>query len=313
MHHWLLSLLIFVSQLSIASEVFVERSDSGISGPPYKEILAEMDKLAIEYPGLVTVHQYGQSVKGRPLKLLLVKKSFSLGMDHPTLLMTGSTHGNEYLNIEDRLPREILKLSKTAGPVANFLTAGGAYIFVPILNPDGYETRSRYNANGADLNRDWDVEPANHSGFEEIETRSLADYLRKLTVTAQLDLRITVDYHCCIGALLHPWSYKSSALPKADLAQHQTIGRSAEKLLKVEHGTTPQILGYSPLGTTKDYYYAEYGALAFTYEGRYDQENKHFDKHVNWWIDMSDFALKNHRAVIGIAKKTKKTTQTLAD
>src|SRR4051812_17842519 len=76
-------------------------SDSGIRGPKYEQILADMDALRARYPHLVTVIDYGKSKEGRTLRLLVIMKEGRTDMEHPTLLMSGSTHGNEYLNIED--------------------------------------------------------------------------------------------------------------------------------------------------------------------------------------------------------------------
>lgn len=275
-----------------------DRSNSGITGPSYASILKDMERLRETYPGLVQLKDYGRSVQGRTLRMMIVSKP-SLLARRPALLMTGSTHGNEYLNLEDRIPEEVLKLSSKTGPIARFINGGGAYIFVPILNPDGYEARSRFNANRVDLNRDWDVGPASHKGFKEVETRVLAETLKSMRKDG-FDLAITVDYHCCIGALLHPWSYTTGPLPKSDLNRHISVGNAADKVLNIDVGTTPEILGYAPLGTTKDYYYAEYGALAFTYEGRYKKENQYLSSHVAWWQHMSEMIAREiRRPVVG--------------
>ena len=264
-------------------------SDSGIFGPKYSEILTKIQKWQQTYPTISKVVDYGKSVEGKVLRMLVVSKPGKF-RSRPTILMTGSTHGNEYLAIEDTLPEELLKQSAPGSDteVEAFLNRGGTLLFVPILNPDGYDARERENARGVDLNRDWDVKPANFKGFKEVETKLLAAKIKELASRnrAPVQLKLTVDYHCCAGALLYPWSYTTSALPVDALKAHQSIGDLSESLLGAEHGTTGEILGYYPMGTTKDYYYAEYGALAFTFEGRYKEENKLLAKHVKWWTSM---------------------------
>ena len=244
-----------------------------------------METWQSQYGDLAKIIDYGKSVRGRTLRMLLVMKQRQQEMSiHPTLLMSGSTHGDEYLNIEDRLPEEILRKSRNDGPVRDFLNQGGAFIFVPILNPDGYEARTRENANGEDLNRDWDVTPAGFKGFREIETKSLAEKIQALTQSPyNLRIEMTVDYHCCVGAILYPWSYTKAPLPPLDLAAHIQVSEIAKEALDIGHGTTNDILGYMPVGTTKDYYYDHYGALSFTFEGRYESENMLLPKHVQWW------------------------------
>lgn len=271
---------------SYAQSIELGYSDSGIRGPKYEQILSQLDELKRRNPHYVEVVEYGKSVKGRPLRLVTVMKRGFTGR-RPSLLMSGSTHGNEYLNIEDRLPEEILKRAGKRGAVGQFLDNGGAFVFIPILNPDGYESRSRENAHGVDLNRDWDVPPANFKGFKEKETRLLAEELEVLRAQHNLKYEITVDYHCCIGALLHPWSFKEDwTISKDQISRFQEVGAMVTRHLKVNVGTTGQILGYHPSGTTKDYYFQRYQALSFTYEGKHREEANYFPQHIAWWEEM---------------------------
>jgi succinylglutamate desuccinylase len=282
----LLSILAFItlSHIAMADVIW---SDSGVRGPKYSEILTQLENLKKSYPDLVTVVDYGKSVRGRVLRMVTVMKKTTVNFERPTLLMSGSTHGNEYLNIEDRLPAEMLKKSNKTGAVGQFLDQGGAFVFIPILNPDGYESHSRENAHGVDLNRDWDVPPAGFKGFKEKETRELADQLEKLRKEQHLKFEITVDYHCCIGALLHPWSFKDGPLVSQEqINRFKEVGAMVTRHLDVNVGTTGQILGYHPSGTTKDYYFQKYQALSFTYEGKHQTEPAQFAQHVAWWEEM---------------------------
>ncbi len=225
----------------------------------------------------------------------------------PTLLMSGATHGNEYLNIEDRLPEELLAKANLKGPVSRFLNEGGVYLFIPILNPDGYDTRTRENAKGVDLNRDWDVKPVEYKGFKQQETRFLAERLDQLKKTHGLRYLVTVDYHCCSGALLHPWSYEQApALTAVEKERHQAVGEIVAKDLQVEYGTTGDILGYFPVGTTKDYYFDHYKAAAFTYEGRHRQEHQYLAVHVKMWQNITALVLGESEEPGSIAAPAKK-------
>lgn len=277
------------------------RSDSGITGPKYSEILNQFSRLQSQYSDHATLIEYGKSVQGRPLKMLLVTRKDSFDTEKPAMLMTGSTHGNEYLNIEDRLPAELLKKSLFAGPVSEYLERGGTFIFVPIINPDGYEARRRKNANGVDLNRDFDAAPAGYKAFKEEETRLLSIALETLREQLLLKYVATVDYHCCVGAILHPWGYKKEKIPAPDLQSHLAYGEIAKRHLNIEVGTTGDILGYYPLGTSRDYYYDRYHALAFTYEGRYAVENTYLKKHVAWWEEMVGLFLERSTSSINSA------------
>ncbi len=58
---------------------------------------------------------------------------------------------------------------------------------------------------------------------------------------------------------------------------------------EIKVGQTPVILGYSAKGTSKDYYYEKFGALGFTFEGRYGKEDSYFDEHTKMWLDILGF------------------------
>jgi len=263
-------------------------SDSGIYGPKYNDQLLHLQTLQKSYKDISEIADYGKSVRGRTLRMLIVDKQKSATTSRPAVLITGSIHGNEYLSIADRLPESLLKASDLYGSINQYVMKGGVVMFVPIVNPDGYEARKRHNAKGADLNRDWDVPPAGHKGFKQVETRLLANHIESIVTKRNLRLKVAVEYHCCIGALLYPWSYTRKPIPTPDLTKHKQIGKLADPFLNIAVGTTPQILGYTPLGTAKDYYYAKYKALAFTYEGRRKNEKAYLKEHVQWWEEILD-------------------------
>lgn len=284
-----LAVSILVSSFVFGAAETLDWSNSGIQGPKYATILKQLEELEERYPDLTTVIDYGKSNQGRTLRMILIYKKSHLPMgDRPALILSGSTHGNEYLNLEDKLPAEFLRMSRFEGStIGAFLNQGGAIVSVPILNPDGYENRRRENANGVDLNRDWEVQSAHFTGFKEVETRALSLKLDDLTRPPfNFRFKATVDYHCCIGAILYPWSYTDNPMAEVDKASHIAVSQMADRHLKIEAGTTSQILGYHALGTTKDYYYDHYKALSFTFEGRVGKENLNFEKHVAWWEDM---------------------------
>ncbi len=255
--------------------------DSAIYGPEYKEQVKLMQQLAENNKGVNYIH-YGDSIKGRPLSGLLFLKNARTVTQ--LVVITGATHGNEYLNIVDRLPQALMSSKNQS--LKNFLQRGGAVFFVPILNPDGYDARRRSNMNGVDLNRDW-PNPANgRRPHREIENIKLAEWVDKFIEKTQASLSIAVDYHCCVsGALLLPWGYKRGEYMNdadATRSEHfQTLFKNSfPKHGKV--GTPPDIL-YSATGTTLDYWYDKYAAVSFTYEGNYKIEKELLKYHVDWW------------------------------
>lgn len=271
------------------SEMF---SDSGIDGPAYEQILRATADLPKQHAGWVTVMDYGRSVRGRVLRALRIQSpnAASATLGNPggarqAVLISGATHGNEYLGFEDRLAPWFLENRQSSPGVMRFLASGGVIYVIPVVNPDGYEANQRDNSRGVDLNRDFDLIPTGEHKFRQVETRQLTEWLDQELVANSTQLRLTVDYHCCAGALLFPWSYADAALPADVQRGHLAVAKLMQQDIDrtYDFGNTSAVLGYYAKGTSKDYYYAKYGALAFTFEGAYREESFKFVQHQVWW------------------------------
>lgn len=277
----------FAAQLANAQffTPFSAESDSGIDGPAYAAIETELVQLQVEYPALAQRVVYGKSVKGANLNLIRIATPNAQQNIGRAVVITGATHGNEYLGIEDKLPRVFLAGLKELPRLRDFLMKGGIVYIAPIFNPDGYAADGRGNANGIDLNRDFPLPPTGKPGFTQPETKFFVDYLRQDLTKSKSGLSVAIDYHCCIGAFLYPWSYTNVPLAEPELKRFETLGA----FLKLPFGdtyklgTTYSVLGYYAYGTSKDYYYGTTGALAYTFEGRYRTEKDNLVKHVAMW------------------------------
>ncbi len=262
-------------------------SDSGIFGPPYAQIDEKLAQLQRAYPGLASRVVYGMSLGGNPLSMMRIGYVRNRLNSGKAVYVGGSIHGNEYLNIEDRLPEWFLQQARINGtPIAKFLNEGGVIYVVPILNPDGYDKRVRENNNSKDLNRDFSIQWVSHRGYTQPETSALVTYFDQAFARERRRMVLGLDYHCCIGALLYPWSFsRAPEIPAADKARHEAVGRIMQQHLGTDYefGTTPDILGYDAVGTSKDAYYERYKALAFTFEGQYQTEKLKFAQHTRMW------------------------------
>jgi hypothetical protein len=262
-------------------------SNSGIRGPKYRDQIKAMNELATLRPDIARTIEYGKSIKGNTLTALVLE---SKTMPITKLaLVTGATHGNEYLNIADRLAAALLD-SKT-DVLENYLASGGALIVVPIVNPDGYERRRRGNARNADVNRDWpNSKRPEPSEFKQPESRALADlvitYLSDHPLTT---LNFALDYHCCVdGMLLKPWGFeKGTYMTQSESSRYDNFIDPMNKYFPKpgKVGTPPDLL-YSADGTTLDYWYDKYGAISLTYEGTRRREKNNLEYHVLWWEDI---------------------------
>ncbi len=264
-------------------------SDSGIEGPPYEQIVGELASLEAAHPSLAKRIVYGLTHEGRPLNLIRIgKPTFNpTAQGRRAVLIAGSIHGDEYLNIEDRLPRWFLEKGIGRVPsIDQFFDAGGVLYIAPILNPDGYAKDQRWNAAFTDLNRDFTIVRENYKGFQQPETRGLSEYLEKDLRETGLRLAMTLDYHCCQGSLLYPWSFDAENIPQVALDQHILGGKIMHSTVNSTYrvGRAPELLGYEAVGTSKDHYYEKYGSVSYTFEGARRVENKNFEKHTAMWI-----------------------------
>lgn len=263
-------------------------SDSRIKRPPYRAIEQEMLSLANTQAKWVDHINYGRTAEGRDLHLLRIsKKSWTPvdGSKRKAVYIDGAIHGNEYLHIEDRLPRYFVENQETLPHVKEFLEKGGLIYAVPIFNPDGFSAGKRRNANDKDLNRDFPLQVKDHEGLEELETQQFLSYFENELQSQNAKLSVSMNYHCCVGSLLTPWSVDGVPMPPSDLAAHRAIGTIVQEILGQDYrvGSTREILHQSHAGTAKDYFYERHLARAFTFEGKRGIEDKNFFKHVRVW------------------------------
>lgn len=288
-------------------------SDSLIYGPPYAEIIKELIALEREFPDSALTINYGTSAGNQPLYLIKIQRRAKFRINAPAVVITGATHGYEYLNIEDRLPRWILENQNSTAEIDHFLNLGGTLYIVPIFNPDGYEgivnetagtsidsaastlagqNRNRWNANQKDLNRDYDLIPLGEKKFTQPETLAFVEFLDTDLRKDQLKLRFALDYHCCgrhenkdVAQLGYPWAFKLAPIPESDLLKHQQMAVGIKNRFLNENivsGPWSEMLYEAP-GTSTDYFYAKYGALAFTFEGLEVLEPQRFHHHKEMW------------------------------
>lgn len=134
---------------------------------------------------VVKIYPLTHSVDGRAIEYTCIENGTEM-----TVIVTGGingTHPNTTALMENLINR-----FSARGQVPR----GSTVCIMPVLNPDGLAANSRYNANGVDLNRNWNTgnwqansrDPSgiksNGGGsypFSEPETRAYSDWLLNLT------------------------------------------------------------------------------------------------------------------------------------
>jgi hypothetical protein len=106
-------------------------------------------KLADSSGGRVKVEKFAESNEGRPIYLA------TLGTGPRRVLLWSQMHGDEPTHTAVVLDLFSYLLQMPAKPHVAEVLSGCTLMFIPMLNPDGAEAVSRYNAQGIDINRDW--------------------------------------------------------------------------------------------------------------------------------------------------------------
>lgn len=139
----------------------------------------------------LTLRNIGKSIEGRNLYSITPK----VIKNKKTILMFGRHHGDEgtanwiiegFLNeyLANKKFREEYQL-----------------ILYPMINPDGAQAKTRYNANGRDLNRSWNANP--RDDLDEIKT--IHGDLRAIMKSIGKDIFIALDMH---GSFTHDFIYR---------------------------------------------------------------------------------------------------------
>jgi len=124
----------------------------------YKDTVQMLNNFKLRYPELVDVFRIGTSVLGKEIKCIRISNNKN-NTEKYTCLIDGCIHGSEWeageacLYLSEYL---IINFGKNK-TISNILNKTIVYI-VPLVNPDGRDDDYRYNENGIDLNRNFDID-----------------------------------------------------------------------------------------------------------------------------------------------------------
>ncbi len=107
-----------------------------------------LGQLAASSVDRLRVEKFAESFEGRPISLA------TLGNGPTRVLMWSQMHGDEPTHTAVVLDLMSYLLRTPAEPLAGNIFANCTLSIIPLLNPDGAERVSRFNAQGIDVNRD---------------------------------------------------------------------------------------------------------------------------------------------------------------
>jgi hypothetical protein len=164
---------------------------------PFYSALASISK-----PTKIDPVVFGHSTEGKPIE------GYVVGSGPDTILLMAAIHGNE-TGTADLLNQLVAEIK--ADP--SIVSKTKRLVIMPVANPDGYDIAKKMNANGVNLNLNFDTPRWTNWGpegtyagpkpFSEVETQ----VIRQVVLQYKPDMMIS--YHAQ-GALVTPEEFSSS-------------------------------------------------------------------------------------------------------
>lgn len=149
--------------------------------PSLTEINQTLQSMVANHPDICRLETLGYSVQNRPIYAVVVTRNPSQNLPKPRIRIQACIHGDEKSSAMVALHfLSLLTENDGTSPMCTYLVDAAETWVIPVLNPDGYHSNSRYNANNVDLNRNLSYMWQSGGGagpypFSEPETRALRD------------------------------------------------------------------------------------------------------------------------------------------
>ncbi len=251
-----------------------EKSDTAALNyyPTHAEIGTLLANLAATYPAICRTFSWGQSVQGRELWGLVISNDVNNTTAEPEVLLSSSMHGDEVVGM-------VLLVDLAHHLTTNYGQPGYADLtnlvdsteihLMPLHNPDGYVAGTRNNANGRDLNRNFQLPTGTHPSVE----------LENLNYMAYAEAHhFVVSGNGHGGALVvnYPWDHTYTFAPD-DLAMIQLSLEYSTTNLPMFNGSftdgiTNGAAWYRVDGGLQDWVYDQTGCINVTIE----------QSHIKW-------------------------------
>lgn len=177
--------------------------------PTVAEIGEILGDIETAYPTMARRFTWGQSVQGRDLWGIVISDNVDQTEAEPEVRLSSTMHGDEVVGIVMALNFAQYLTENYGQPgyddVTNLVDNYEIHL-MPLHNPDGMVLDQRSNANGVDLNRNFDLPAGTHSSVE-LENVNYANYAN--------NHNFVLSYNSHGGALVmnYPWDYTYTLAP----------------------------------------------------------------------------------------------------
>ena len=218
----------------------------------YRKINAYLKEMADTYSEVATLEKIGTSKQNRDLFVLVIG-----GQKERSIYINSAHHGNEKASVAASLGLIEHLLEKGGYFENNIFSSFNLYI-QPLVNPDGYESESRYNSMGIDLNRDY-AHPLRdkQDAFFSLETQAVRDFMKKTPFKGALAI------HSGMEGVLWPWCY--TKLKNTHIKNFEFLGTRTAMAMGLFYYRQSSF-DYISSGEFIDYAYMEYKTYGLTLE-----------------------------------------------
>ncbi len=228
----------------------------------YSQMSADLSQLAQNYSTIAKLDTIGYSIQGRPILCLKISDNPTINEPEPKVRFVGAHHGNEWISAEVPFlyAKYLLENYSSNQSVQSLVNSREIYI-VPIVNPDGHVSQTRYNANGVDLNRNYGY-IQNNSGsgpFSEPETRAIHEYSKTRS------FNMSLSFHSGAVYVNYLWNY--TPVRCADDRYNNLVYYYSQQYGSITgYPITEGYEWYQTLGDLNDYSYGINGDIDWTIE-----------------------------------------------
>jgi carboxypeptidase T len=232
---------------------------------------------ATSNPDIASFHVIGHSVQSRDICALKLTTNPTLTAAKPCVRLVGLHHGDELSSSEFLLYliRYLVTKYRAGDTEATQMLASTELWIVPVVNPDGMENNSRYNAHGYDVNRNYPCPDGSHNTsvggpyvFSEPEIRAVRDISQSAGNAINNCFALGLTYHAGETCFNYTWNYTATRCADDLLLQFQgqNYSNAAHAAGLTSFWVTDGYDWYQTIGDLNDYAYQTHGTLDTTIE-----------------------------------------------
>ena len=251
----------------------------------YSEMTTELENIESTYPSLSKLYNLGSSVQERTIWGLKITDNPDIEENEAEVRICGCHHGNEIMSVELPLMLAwyLVENYESDQYIQNLVDNREIWI-IPMVNPDGREMYTRYNANGVDLNRDygymWGGEGGSPSPFSQPETK----VIRKHALDNNFVL--SLSFHTSGDIVNYIWNYKGEPVADNDVVVALSEQYGSHNNYWVVEGYD----WYQTRGDTNDFSYGCRGDIDWTIEVQNNNIPQAWDYNKDAMLEIIDAA-----------------------